>query len=100
MGSVCDYYTILSGIQDSEWLIFCFFLFFLTSVLSADSSRRSHSWWLIAEAMRGQSLSGIDAAVLLVAIALEYTFRVWSIFGKLDAQLEVRRVVRVLLEVG
>ena len=47
-----------------------------------------------------QSFSGVDAAVLLVAIALEYTFRVWSIFGKLDAQLEVRRVVRVLLEVG
>ena len=88
MGSVCDYYTILSGIQDSEWLIFCFFLFFLTSVLSADSSRRSHSWWLIAEAMRGQSLSGIDAAVLLVAIVREYTFRMWSVFRQVACAME------------
>ena len=27
-----------------------------------------------------KSLSGVDAAVLLVAIALEYAFRVWSVF--------------------
>ena len=31
----------------------------------------------------------VDAAALLVAIVLEYTFRVWSVFGKLHAQLEV-----------
>ena len=48
----------------------------------------------------GQSLSGVDAAALLVAIVLEHTFRVWSFFGKLHAQLEVWRVVRVLLEAG
>ena len=30
--------------------------------------------------MCGQSFSGVDAAVLLVAIVLEYTFRVWSVF--------------------
>ena len=30
--------------------------------------------------MYGQSLSGVDAAVLLVAAVLEYTFRVWSVF--------------------
>ena len=39
-----------------------------------------------AEAVCGQSLSGVDAAVLLVAILLEYTFRVWSV---LHAQMEV-----------
>ena len=50
--------------------------------------------------MCGQSLSGVDAVVLLVAIVLEYTFRVWSVFRKLHAQLEVLRVVRVWLEVG
>ena len=50
--------------------------------------------------MCGQSLSGVDAVVLLVTIVLEYTFRVWSVFRKLHAQLEVCRVVRVLLEVG
>ena len=27
-------------------------------------------------------MSGVDAAVLLVAIVLEYTFRVWSVFGQ------------------
>ena len=30
--------------------------------------------------MHGQSLSGVDAAVLLVAIVLEYIFRVCSVF--------------------
>ena len=35
------------------------------------------------------SLSGVDAVVLLVAIVLEYTFRVLFVFGKLHAQLEV-----------
>ena len=34
-------------------------------------------------------LSGVDAVVLLVAIALEYIFRVWSVLRKLHAQLEV-----------
>ena len=43
----------------------------------------------IAKAVCGQSLSGVDAVVLLVAIVLEYTFRVWSVFRKLHAQLEV-----------
>ena len=32
-----------------------------------------------AEAVCGQSLFGVDA-VLLVAIVLEYAFRVWSVF--------------------
>ena len=50
--------------------------------------------------MCGQSLSGVDAAALLVAIVLEYTFRMCSVFGKLHAQLELWRVVRVLLEAG
>ena len=27
-------------------------------------------------------LSGVDATVSLVAIVLEYTFRVWSVFGQ------------------
>ena len=40
----------------------------------------SHSWRFIAEAVRGQSLSGVDAVVLLEAFVLEYTFRVWSVF--------------------
>ena len=40
-------------------------------------------------AVCGQSLSGVDAVVLLVAIVLEYTFRVWSVFRKLHAQFEV-----------
>ena len=30
-----------------------------------------------------------DAVVLLVAVVLEYTSRVWSVFRKLHAQLEV-----------
>ena len=42
----------------------------------------------IAKAVCGQSLSGVDAVVLLV-IVLEYTFRVWSVFHNLHAQLEV-----------
>ena len=50
--------------------------------------------------MCGQLLSGVDAVVLLVANVLECTFRVWSVNRKLHAQLEVRRVVRVWLEVG
>ena len=33
-----------------------------------------------AEVVCEQSLSGVDAAVLLVVIVLEYTFRVWSVF--------------------
>ena len=33
-----------------------------------------------AEAVCGQSLSGVDAVVLLVAFVLEYAFRVWSVF--------------------
>ena len=41
------------------------------------------------EAVCGQSLSGVDAVVLLVAIVLKYTFRVWSVFRKIHAQLEV-----------
>ena len=45
-------------------------------------------------------LAGVDAVVLLVAIVLEYTSWVWSVFRKLHAKLEVRRVVRVWLEVG
>ena len=53
-----------------------------------------------AEAVRGQSLSGVDSIGLMVATVREYTFRVWSVFRKLHAQLEVCRVVRVLLEVG
>ena len=32
--------------------------------------------------MCGQSLSGVDAVVLLAAIVLEYTFRVWSVFAQ------------------
>ena len=48
-----------------------------------------HSWRVIAEAVCGQSLSGVDAAALLVAIVLEYKFHAWSVFGKLHAQLEV-----------
>ena len=43
----------------------------------------------MAEAVRGQSLSGVDAVVLLVAIVLECIFRVLSVFHKLHAQLEV-----------
>ena len=35
------------------------------------------------------SLSGVDAVFLLVAIVLEYTFGVWSVFRKLHAQVEV-----------
>ena len=46
------------------------------SALSAYDAWPSHSWRFIAEAVRGQSLSGVDAVVLLVAIVLEYTFRV------------------------
>ena len=48
--------------------------------MSTDSASRSHSWRFIAEAVCGQSFSGVDAAVLLVAIVPEYTFRVWSVF--------------------
>ena len=40
-------------------------------------------------AVCGQSLSGVDAVGLLVAIVLGYTFRVWSVFRKLHAQLEL-----------
>ena len=35
---------------------------------------------LVAEAVCGKSLFEVDAAVLLVAIVLEYPFRVWSVF--------------------
>ena len=45
-------------------------------------------------------MSGVDAVVLLVAVVLEHTFHVWFVFRKLHAKLEVRRVVRVWLEVG
>ena len=34
-------------------------------------------------------MSGVDVVVLLVTIVLEYTYRVWSVFRKLHAQLEV-----------
>ena len=45
-------------------------------------------------------MSGVDAAALLLAIVLEYAFRVWYVFRKLQTQLEVWRVVSVLVEVG
>ena len=41
---------------------------------------RSHSWRFIVEAVCRQSLSGVDADVLLVDIALECAVRVWSVF--------------------
>ena len=40
-------------------------------------------------AVCGQSLSGVDAVGLLVAIVLGCTFRVWSVFRTLHAQLEL-----------
>ena len=49
-------------------------------MLGADSAWRSHSWQYIAEAVCGQSMSGVDAAVLRVAVFLEYTSRVWLVF--------------------
>ena len=51
--------------------------------------------------MCGQSLSGVDAAVLLVLIVLEYTLRVWSVFRQVASAIGgVARGARYLLEVG
>ena len=48
--------------------------------MSVDGARRRHNWRFIAKAEGGQSLFGVDAAVLYVAFALEYTFCVLSVF--------------------
>ena len=48
--------------------------------MSVDSARRSHNLGFLAEDACGQSLYGIHDAVLLVAIVLEYTIRVRSVF--------------------
>ena len=48
--------------------------------MSADSIRRNHNWLFIAKVMCGQRLREVDAVVLLVAIALEYTSCLWFVF--------------------
>ena len=76
-----QYIVFSGGVQDSEFRFSGFSGFsdleFLRGALIVPDAATVES---SSPRLCGQSLSGIDAAVLLVAIVLEYTFRVWSVF--------------------